>query len=267
MINEQIEIKLILLGEAGVGKTSIINRFSYNTFYDLVESSLSTNYVSKDIKVYDKNIKLNLWDTIGQEKYRSLSTYFLKETEIVILVYSIISKRSFEQLDYWYNLYVDNLGKDVILGVIGNKSDLIMNQEVSDKEGFDYAKEHNAIFSLISVKQNGVGIDNFIEKIVQKYLDSKVGEDFEIIEVREKGITLSRKQIKEYGYDDKGCCGGKTKTRKKKYDEIIKNNEGYIYSVFLGANNVGKTSLINRIKDKQFNQNEEHTLVLNEVET
>ena len=195
MKNKQIEIKLILLGETGVGKTSIINRFSYNAFYDKVESTLTTNYVSKDIKVYNKNIKLNLWDTIGQEKYRSLSTYFLKETEIVILVYSIISKRSFEQLDYWYNLYVDNLGKDVILGVIGNKSDLIMNQEVSDKEGFDYAKEHNAIFSLISVKQNGVGIDNFIEKIVQKYLDSKVEDDFEILEVREKGIILSRKQI------------------------------------------------------------------------
>ena len=267
MFEEEIEIKLILLGESGVGKTSIIKRYYEDTFNPDQESTLSTNFATKDLVINNKKIKLNLWDTIGQEKYRSLSTYFLKETEIVILVYSIISRKSFNELNYWYNLFVDNLGKNIILGVIGNKCDLISKQEVSDKEGIEYAKKHNALFAQISVKENKIGIDAFIDNIIREYLRSKIDKDFEIVENREKGIILNKEIGKNIGGNDGGCCGGKAKARKKKYVDIIKNNKGYIQSIFLGENNVGKTSLIKRIKNEGFNKNEKHTSSLNEVET
>ena len=224
-------------------------------------------FATKELVINNKNIKLNLWDTIGQEKYRSLSTYFLKETEIVILVYSITSRKSFNELNYWYNLFVDNIGKNVILGVIGNKSDLISKQEVPDKEGIEFAKKHNALFTQISVKENKIGIDSFIDNIIREYLRSKIDKDFEILENREKGIVLNKDLGKNYGYNDGGCCGGKTKARQKKYVDIIKNNKGYIHSIFLGENNVGKTSLIKRIKGEEFDKNEKHTSSLNEVET
>ena len=267
MFEEEIEIKLILLGESGVGKTSIIKRYYEDTFNPDQESTLSTNFATKDLVINNKKIKLNLWDTIGQEKYRSLSTYFLKETEIVILVYSIISRKSFNELNYWYNLFVDNLGKNIILGVIGNKCDLISKQEVSDKEGIEFAKKHNALFAQISVKENKIGIDAFIDNIIREYLRSKIDKDFEIVENREKGIILNKGIGKNIGGNDGGCCGGKAKARKKKYVDIIKNNKGYIQSIFLGENNVGKTSLIKRIKNEGFNKNEKHTSSLNEVET
>lgn len=267
MFDEEIEIKLILLGESGVGKTSIIKRYYKDTFNPDEESTLSTNFATKDLVINNKSIKLNLWDTIGQEKYRSLSTYFLKETEIVILVYSITSRKSFKELDYWYNLFVDNLGKNVILGVIGNKCDLISKQEVPDKEGIEYAQKHNALFAQISVKENKVGIDKFIDNIVREYLRTKIDKDFEIIENREKGIVLNKELGKEYGKNDGGCCGGKTKARKKKYVDIIKNNKGYVHSIFLGENKVGKTSLIKGIKGEEFDKNEKHTSSLNEFET
>ena len=267
MFEEEIEIKLILLGESGVGKTSIIKRYYEDTFNPDQESTLSTNFATKDLVINNKKIKLNLWDTIGQEKYRSLSTYFLKETEIVILVYSIISRKSFNELNYWYNLFVDNIGKNIILGVIGNKCDLISKQEVSDKEGIEYAKKHNALFAQISVKENKIGIDAFIDNIIREYLRSKIDKDFEIVENREKGIILNKGIGKNIGGNDGGCCGGKAKARKKKYVDIIKNNKGYIQSIFLGENNVGKTSLIKRIKNEGFNKNEKHTSSLNEVET
>jgi len=267
MFEEEIEIKLILLGESGVGKTSIIKRYYEDTFNPDQESTLSTNFATKDLVINNKKIKLNLWDTIGQEKYRSLSTYFLKETEIVILVYSIISRKSFNELNYWYNLFVDNLGKNIILGVIGNKCDLISKQEVSDKEGIEFAKKHNALFAQISVKENKIGIDAFIDNIIREYLRSKIDKDFEIVENREKGIILNKEIGKNIGGNDGGCCGGKAKARKKKYVDIIKNNKGYIQSIFLGENNVGKTSLIKRIKNEGFNKNEKHTSSLNEVET
>ena len=267
MFEEEIEIKLILLGESGVGKTSIIKRYYQDIFNPDQESTLSTNFATKELVINNKNIKLNLWDTIGQEKYRSLSTYFLKETEIVILVYSITSRKSFNELNYWYNLFIDNIGKNAILGVIGNKSDLISKQEVPDKDGIAYAKKHNALFAQISVKENKIGIDAFIDNLIREYLRSKIDKDFEILENREKGIILDKELGKNIRENDGGCCGGKTKARKKKYIDIIKNNKGYIHSIFLGENKVGKTSLIKRIKGEEFDKNERHTSSLNEVET
>ena len=267
MFEEEIEIKLILLGESGVGKTSIIKRYYQDIFNPDQESTLSTNFATKDLVINNKKIKLNLWDTIGQEKYRSLSTYFLKETEIVILVYSIASRKSFNELNYWYNLFIDNIGKNAILGVIGNKSDLISKQEVPDKDGIAFAKKHNALFAQISVKENKIGIDAFIDNLIREYLRSKIDKDFEILENREKGIILEKELGKNMRENDGGCCGGKTKARKKKYIDIIKNNKGYIHSIFLGENKVGKTSLIKRIKGEEFDKNERHTSSLNEVET
>ena len=175
MSNEEIlELKLILLGESGVGKTSIISRYVNDRFDDNIASSSSMSYVGKIIEKNKKKIKLNIWDTIGQEKFRSISKLFLNDTKIVILVYSIISAESFKNLDYWINLYKEHLEEDTILGVAANKSDLFLNQEVSDEEGMEYAKKNGAIFGLISAKQNKAALDKFIDKLVDAYLEKNM---------------------------------------------------------------------------------------------
>ena len=212
------EIKLILLGESGVGKTAIIKRYLYDKF-DLDKTpSTSMNYVEKDIEINNKRFKLNIWDTIGQEKYRSLSKLFLNETQIVILVYSINDLKSFKELDYWRNLYKEQLGEEIILGVAGNKSDLFLSQEVTEEEGREFAKENNGFFSLLSAKENKIGIDEFIFQLVKEYINVKYNKidlnDFEIIESREKGLILDKKQLEELGYNQEGCCGVKAKSRR-----------------------------------------------------
>ena len=265
------EIKLILLGESGVGKTAIIKRYLYDKF-DLDKTpSTSMNYVEKDIEINNKKFKLNIWDTIGQEKYRSLSKLFLNETQIVILVYSINDLKSFKELDYWRNLYKEQLGEEIILGVAGNKSDLFLSQEVTEEEGREFAKENNGFFSLLSAKENKIGIDEFIFQLVKEYINVKYNKidlnDFEIIESREKGLILDKKQLEELGYNQEGCCGVKAKSRRKKYEEILKNNKGCIESIFLGDDGVGKTSLIKRIDAKNFDEKEKHTDELNKYET
>ena len=270
--NDNIEeIKLILLGESGVGKTSIIKRYLYDQFSLERTPSTSMNYVEKDLIIDKKTIRLNIWDTIGQEKYRSLSKLFLNETHIVILVYSIDDLKSFQELKYWEKLYKDQLGDKVVLGVVGNKYDLYLSQEVTEEQGKEYAKENNGLFSQLSAKENKVGIDEYILKLVNQYLISKFNKininDFEIIESREKGLILSNKQIEELGYNREGCCGSKAKSRRKKYEEILKTNKGYIESIFLGSKGVGKTSLIKRINEKDFDENEKHTDELTIYET
>ena len=271
MKNNEEELKMILLGESGVGKTAIIKRYLYDQFNLEHNPSAAMNYVEKQITIKNKNIRLNIWDTIGQEKYRSLSKLFLKETQIVILVYSIIDKKSFEELSYWNQLFKEQIGDNCLLGVVGNKCDLLLDQAVTEEQGREYAKNNNAIFALLSAKENKVGIDDYIEQLVKEYLNRRNNniriEDFEIIENRKKGIVLSKKKMKDYGYNDEGCCSGKAKARKKKYDDILKNNKGVIDSIFLGADGVGKTSLIKRIMGQNFNENEKHTEELNNYET
>ena len=167
------EIKLILLGESGVGKTSLIKRFLYDQFEPEISPSITMNFAQKEIYVDEKKIKLNIWDTIGQEKYRSLSKLFLNDTNIIILVYSITDPHSFEELSYWNQLYKEKLGDKTILGVVGNKADLILEEKVTEGQGKEYAEKNNAIFALLSAKDNKDEIDDYFKKLVSEYFERK----------------------------------------------------------------------------------------------
>ena len=196
------EIKVILLGETAVGKTSIIKRYYEGQFNENEDSSLTMSYVDKTIEIDEEKYKLIIWDTIGQETYRSISKLFLNESKIVILVYSIENKSSFTNLDFWYNLYLEELGKEVILGIAGNKADLYLNQQVPYEEGEKFAEERGAIFAEISAKQNKESIDHFMMELVRKYLHKGKKEKNEA----KKNIKLDGKNNKP---DKKGCCTGK----------------------------------------------------------
>ena len=148
------EIKIILLGETAIGKTCIIKRFYDDEFNEFENSSISMSYVDEAIEKDNKSYKLIIQDTIGQETYRSISKLFLYETKIVILVYSIVSKASFENLAFLYNLYQEELGNEPVLGVAGNKADLFNHQEVTYEEAKSFADSKGAIFAEISAKEN-----------------------------------------------------------------------------------------------------------------
>ena len=114
-------IKVVILGESGVGKTSIISRFINDTFEEELVTTTGASYVSKSMKFSDKNQVLNfeIWDTAGQEKYRSLTQIFYKDASIAILVYDITNKDSFDELqNYWYEQIKEsapkNIGKFII---------------------------------------------------------------------------------------------------------------------------------------------------------
>ena len=258
--NEDIlEIKIILLGDMFVGKTSIISRYVEDSFSENIMSSSAMSYTQKDIVIDKQKIQLNIWDTVGQEKYRALSKLFFQDTKIVILVYSIKSLESFKGLDYWYNLCKETIGNEAILGIIGNKSDLYLEQEVEESQGEEYAKNHGGIFQLVSAKNNRVGIDEFIKKLVNEYL-KKFG-----INKNNKKIKLGEEEDVDIEELKAGCCtGSKGKRMIRKYSSIIKDEDGIINTVFLGEDSVGKTSIINRILKKEFNCSEIHTEELNE---
>ena len=262
MSNKIPEIKMILLGESGVGKTSIIKRVMDEDFNENESCSLTMTYSLKEIVKNHKNIKLNIWDTIGQEQYRSIAKLFLNDTKIVILVYSIIVEKTFKELEFWYNLCIENLGPNIVFGVIGNKVDLFLEQKVSENEGKEFADKHNALFGLFSAKDIGYKeqINMFVNELVKRYLE-KEDPTFRDNEEDNNKIKLN---VENHNNTEvkggNGCCsGGKKKTKQKKYESILKNNNGFITSVFLGDEGVGKTSLIKRIMGEEFDQNELHT--------
>ena len=253
---DPIDIKLILLGETAVGKTSIINRYVQDSFSDSLMSSTSMAYVQKKITLNRQKISLNIWDTVGQEKFRSLSKLFFKDTKIVILVYSIVDKKSFDNLGYWLNSVKETIGNDFILGVVGNKCDLFLEQKVDEELGAEFAKNNGGIFEQISAKENRTGLDNYITKLVSEYLKLNPQE---ITNKSNNSIHLF-KEDENTEEVKAGCCTGeKNKKIIKKYSDIVKENSGIINVVFLGEISSGKTSIINRIKNKEFNIAEKHT--------
>ena len=166
------EIKVILIGESGTGKTSLINATMGLKFKDTVESTTTNSFSSKTITINNKEYVLNLWDTIGQEKFRSLTKIFIKDSKIVILVYDITRKASFNELNFWLKMIQDILGDEPVLGICGNKSDLFVKEQVKEEEVKKYSEEKNIPFKLTSAK-NPLSFNKFLEDLVKQYLEKR----------------------------------------------------------------------------------------------
>ena len=164
------EIKVILVGESGTGKTSLINATMGLKFQEHLETTSTNSFSSKTITINNRDYVLNLWDTIGQEKFRSLTKIFIKDSKIVILVYDITQQQSFNELDYWYKIIHDILGDEPIIGVCGNKNDLISKEQVKEEVAKKYAQEKNIGFKLTSAK-NPLTFNKFLEDLVKKYVE------------------------------------------------------------------------------------------------
>ena len=175
--NFEDEIKVILVGESGTGKTSLINATMGLPFKEDIESTTANSFSSKKVTIGSKDYLLNLWDTIGQEKFRSLTKIFIKDSKIVILVYDITRKDSFTEMDYWYKMIRDILGVETIIGVCGNKQDLFAREQVKEEEGKKYAEERNLSFKLTSAK-NPLTFNKFLDDLVRQYTEKfKGGND------------------------------------------------------------------------------------------
>jgi len=176
-MNEDVKrIKIIIIGESGVGKTCIIKRFVYDEHNSNEFPTSSLSFATKNINVsengVEEEIKLEVWDTVGQEKYKAMAQIFFKNSNAVILVYDITNKESFEQLkNYWIDKINEYNSNDLTLAVAANKSDLYMKEQVKEEEGREFAQKIGAIFRLTSAK-NGEGIKEMFNVIGKKYLDS-----------------------------------------------------------------------------------------------
>ena len=195
-------VKVVLLGEAGVGKTSIIHQFTYHTFDPDCISSITAQFVSKTIDYQGYGaIKYDIWDTAGQERYRSMAKIFYKDAKVIIFVYDITSQPTFDGLkNYWYEQIKINCEKNSILAVVANKNDLYADQVVSDEDGQKFADDIGAIFQSTSALSDS-GIGKLFDHIGRKYID----DDYDYKELDNKAKDKYEKKLKNQNQnkDDK----------------------------------------------------------------
>ena len=188
-------IKIALIGNSGVGKSCIIQRYIDNTFDKCSASTLSSISVEKEI----------IWDTAGQEKYQSLGKYFYKDAYIILLIYDITNQKSLDSLKkVWYpdlQIYAENC---VVIGVVGNKTDLYENDDLADEdEAKEFAEEIGALFYLVSAK-SGENITKLFEKLLDKFFEKDIQDKVKNIEMnkRERSSFSLESRVEK----KKKCC-------------------------------------------------------------
>ena len=186
----------------GVGKSSLMSQYIKQEFPESPLPTIAIEFATKIIKIKEGGyVKAQIWDTAGQEKYKSLTKLFTKDSKIAILVYAIDDEESFNMLDNWLNLVKSSNEEGIIYAVFANKSDLASENTIPDKKGKEYAKKIGAEWRLTSAKKDG--IEELINELFMKYykkffsLDNYSDARNDVLN---KSFRLSNKAQKS------GCC-------------------------------------------------------------
>jgi len=145
--------KLVFLGDQSVGKTSIITSFMYDTFDTTYQATIGIDFLSKTMYLDDRTVRLQLWDTAGQERFRSLIPSYIRDSAVAIVVYDVTSRESFDGADKWMeDVRQERSGDEVIIVLVGNKTDLADKRQISFEQGEAKAKQYGVLFYETSAK-------------------------------------------------------------------------------------------------------------------
>ena len=211
--NNIIPVKLIIIGSVSVGKTTLLTRYATGTFQSISKSTSNASFISKIKVVNNQEYEIKLWDTAGQEKYRSLTKIFIKDAKIALLVYAIDDLNSFNDLNMWLNIVKEINSDNIILGIAANKADLYKNTQVSDDKGKTYAKKIGAEWRSTSSLLDDCGIDDLVDVLLNKYIEEKNLKKAGSLLIQDTIVIKNINNEKEK-QKNSGCCGGK-KDKKK----------------------------------------------------
>ena len=201
---EDYKIKIIVVGDSGVGKTNLINRFASDKFDTNSKATIGVEFVYKTLKINKEVIKVEVWDTAGQERYRAITSSYYKGAKGAIIVYDITNEDSFNNVESWMNEVTKKGKTDMQFLLVGNKKDLINDRKVTEQKGIDKAKELNMnLFEASALEKTNVNeAFNYLvkeiflnirkEKNINTNNDEKIGQG---------GIALNTNKKKR-----KKCC-------------------------------------------------------------
>jgi len=211
-INFNYLFKYIIIGDAAVGKSNLLLRYAHGQFKDEYQLTIGVEFGAKNISINDKIYRIQIWDTAGQENFRSITRAYYKNSVCALVVYDITNRDSFNNIANWVEDCKNQSPKTIFMVLVGNKSDLSDKRVISIDEGRELAEKYNMIFFETSAK-TGDNVDliffksaeEIAKKIEQGYYDLE--NDCGI----KQGINQSRQiQIGEAGNhkpkNDGGCC-------------------------------------------------------------
>jgi len=214
-INFNYLLKYIIIGDSGVGKSNILLRYQSDSFNEEFRTTVGVEFVSKTIDINQIIYRIQIWDTAGQESFRSITRSYYKNSVCACIVYDITSHSSFESIQSWIDDCTKHASNTILLFLIGNKNDLNENREVSYDEGETFAKAHNMMFLETSAKTgdnvNAI-FDKSIRQIHQNIIDKKYNLDSEAcgIRVGSKKESFALIEVDDisssYTNKKKSCC-------------------------------------------------------------
>ena len=201
---EDYKIKIIVVGDSGVGKTNLINRFASDKFDTNSKATIGVEFVYKTLKINKEVIKVEVWDTAGQERYRAITSSYYKGAKGAIIVYDITNEDSFNNVESWMNEVTKKGKTDMQFLLVGNKKDLINDRKVTEQKGIDKAKELNMnLFEASALEKTNVN-EAFNYLVKEIYLN--IRKEKNIItnndeKIGQGGIALNTNKKKR-----KKCC-------------------------------------------------------------
>ncbi|XP_077402144.1 ras-related protein Rab-6A isoform X2 [Vanacampus margaritifer] len=195
------KFKLVFLGEQSVGKTSLITRFMYDSFDNTYQATIGIDFLSKTMYLEDRTIRLQLWDTAGQERFRSLIPSYIRDSAAAVVVYDITNVNSFQQTTKWIDDVRTERGSDVIIMLVGNKTDLADKRQITTEEGEQRAKEMNVLFIETSAK-TGYNVKQLFRRVAAALPGMDTTQD----KNREDMIDIKLEKPTEQPASESGCA-------------------------------------------------------------
>ena len=194
------ELRLLTLGDSSVGKSSFIVKYIDDKFSYSYIATLGLDFKQKKIQLKSgENVRLRIFDTAGQERFKSISINFIKKANGILLLYDITNKYSFQSVNNWMESIKEAAGEKISVFLIGNKCDLEKEREVSKEEGEEKAKQYNLPFFETSCKE-GINITQVFEKLAEEIL-SKTSSN-----IGNKGEKITKEKASKKNEKSKGCC-------------------------------------------------------------
>ena len=204
-----LSFKIIVIGDSGVGKSCLTNRATTNLFEDTYSATVGFEFLSINVKIEEKVVKLQIWDTCGQELYRSLITNFYRNSSLAIIVYAINSKDSFENIEMWLRELRTHSNPDAKVFLIGNKIDLENERKITKEQGENYAKTNKFNLFIESSAKTGFNSKKIFIKAAKMLYDEhlkykNVGDGTPIVEVEDKNVEVLKTEVVKK--NKQGCC-------------------------------------------------------------
>jgi Ras-related protein Rab-11A len=209
-----LSFKIIVIGDSGVGKSCLTNKATKNIFEDTYNATVGFEFFTFNIKINDKIVKLQIWDTCGQELYRSLITNFYRNSSLAIIVYAVNQKESFDSIEMWLRELRTHSNPDAKVFLIANKIDLTEQRKIKTEDGESYAKKNNLTKFMEASAKSGVNVQKiFIDAAKILYDDYLLynGNEDDSGSVKEHSFSSRPRpsfesEKKVYDTTKKGCC-------------------------------------------------------------